>query len=100
MMFLRFLFYELIYNEIDVFTFFILGLIKFLILINIYSFVFSSYKIKSHFLVPIKFFISILVHIKFSINTFSPCQKFPSTVLVPKMLKENVTWIKKCDFIL
>jgi len=29
MMFLRFLFYELIYSEIDVFTFFILGLIKF-----------------------------------------------------------------------
>jgi len=38
---------------------FIFGLIKFLVPINIHSFVFSAYKIKSHFLVPIKFSISI-----------------------------------------
>jgi len=35
-------------------------LIKFLIAINIYSFVFSPYKIKSHFLVPVTFSLSIL----------------------------------------
>jgi len=37
-----------------------MGLIKFLILINIHSFVFSLYKIKSHFLVPVTFFLRIL----------------------------------------
>jgi len=36
------------------------GLIKFLVPINIYSFVFSPYKIKSHFLVLVTFFLSIL----------------------------------------
>jgi len=39
---------------------FFLGLIKFLVPINIHSFVFSPYKIKSHFLVPVTFFLSIL----------------------------------------
>jgi len=58
--------------------------------INIQNFVFGPYKIKSHFLVPIKFSISI----------FSPYKKFPSTFLVPKMFKENVQETKKCDFIL
>jgi len=76
------------------------GLIKFLVPINIHSFVFSPYKIKSHLLVPIKIFVSIFSPINFFLSTFSPCQKFPSTVLVPKMLKENVTGTKKCDFIL
>jgi len=37
-----------------------LGLIKFLVRINIHSFVFSPYKIKSHFLVPVTFSLSIL----------------------------------------
>jgi len=37
-----------------------LGLIKFLVPINIHSFVFSPYKIKSHFLVPVTFSLSIL----------------------------------------
>jgi len=36
------------------------GLIKFLVVINIDSFVFSPYKIKSHFLVLVTFFLSIL----------------------------------------
>ena len=54
------------------------------------KFIFSPYKMKSHFLVPIKIFISI----------FSPYKIFPSAFLVPKMLKENVTGTKKCDFIL
>jgi len=36
------------------------GLIKFLVPINIYSFVFSPYKIKSHFLVLVTFSLSIL----------------------------------------
>jgi len=36
------------------------GLIKFLVPINIHSFVFSPYKIKSHFLVPVTFSLSIL----------------------------------------
>jgi len=76
------------------------GLIKFLVPINIHSFVFSSYKIKSHFLVLQNFPSAFLVPIKFSISTFSPCQNFPSALLVPKMLKENVTGTKKCDFIL
>ena len=58
--------------------------------INIQNFVFSPYKIKSHFLVPIKFSIGIFCLYKF----------FPSTFLVPKMLKKNVTGTKKCDFIL
>ena len=35
-------------------------LIKFLIPINIHSFVFTPYKIKSHFLVPVTFSLSIL----------------------------------------
>jgi len=35
-------------------------LIKFLVPINIHSFVFSPYKIKSHFLVPVRFSLSIL----------------------------------------
>jgi len=39
---------------------FFFGLIKFLVLINIHSFVFSPYKIKSHFLVPATFSLSIL----------------------------------------
>jgi len=39
---------------------YILRLIKFLIPINIHSFVFNPYKIKSHFLVPVKFSLSIL----------------------------------------
>ena len=39
---------------------FFLGLIKFLIPINIHSFVFSPYKIKSHFLVLVTFSLSIL----------------------------------------
>jgi len=38
----------------------IFGLIKFLVPINIHSFVFSPYKIKSHFLVPVTFSLSIL----------------------------------------
>ena len=38
----------------------ILGLIKFLVPINIHSFVFSPYKIKSQFLVPVTFSLSIL----------------------------------------
>jgi len=58
--------------------------------INIQNFVFSFYKIKSHFLVPINF----------SIYIFSPYKIFPSVFLVPEMLKENVTGTKKCDFIL
>jgi len=37
-----------------------LGLIKFLVPINIHSFVFSPYKIKSHYLVPMTFSLSIL----------------------------------------
>jgi hypothetical protein len=36
------------------------GLIKFLAPVNIHSFVFSPYKIKSHFLVLVTFFLSIL----------------------------------------
>jgi len=36
------------------------GLIKFLIPINIHNFVFSPYKIKSQFLVPVTFSLSIL----------------------------------------
>ena len=36
------------------------GLIKFLVPVNIYSFVFSPYKIKSHFLIPVPFSLSIL----------------------------------------
>ena len=36
------------------------GLIKFLVPINIQSFVFGPYKIKSHFLVPATFSLSIL----------------------------------------
>ena len=39
---------------------FIIGLIKFLVPINIHSFVFSPYKIKSHFLVLVTFSLSIL----------------------------------------
>jgi len=35
-------------------------LIKFLVPINIHSFVFSPYKIKSHFLVPVTFSLNIL----------------------------------------
>jgi len=35
-------------------------LIKFLVPINIHSFVFSPYKIKSHFFVPVTFSLSIL----------------------------------------
>jgi len=35
-----------------------------------------------------------------AISIFSPYKFFPSTFLVPKMLKENVTKTKKCDFIL
>jgi len=35
-------------------------LFKFLVLINIHSFVFSTYKIKSHFLVLVTFSLSIL----------------------------------------
>ena len=69
--------------------------------INIHNFTFSSYKIKSHFLVPIKNFI----------NIFSPYKIFPSAFLVPvknfhqhflslKCLRKNVTGAKKCDFIL
>jgi len=38
----------------------IIGLIKFLVPINIHNFVFSPYKIKSHFLVPVTFYLSIL----------------------------------------
>jgi len=38
----------------------ILGLIKFLVPINIHSIVFSPYKIKSHFLVSVTFSLSIL----------------------------------------
>jgi len=38
----------------------ILGLINFLVPINILSFVFSPYKIKSHFLVPVTFSLNIL----------------------------------------
>ena len=37
-----------------------IGLIKFLVPINIHSFVFSPYKIKSNFLVPVTFSLSIL----------------------------------------
>jgi hypothetical protein len=37
-----------------------IGLIKFLVPINIHSFVFSPYKIKSHFLVPVTFSLTIL----------------------------------------
>jgi len=36
------------------------GLIKFLVPINIHSFVFTPYKIKSHFLVSVIFSLSIL----------------------------------------
>jgi len=36
------------------------GLIKFLVPINIHSFVFTPYKIKSYFLVPVTFSLSIL----------------------------------------
>jgi len=36
------------------------GLIKFLVPVNIHSFVFSPYKIKSHFLVPLTFSLNIL----------------------------------------
>jgi len=39
---------------------FIFGLIKFLVPINIHSFVFSPYKIKLHFLVLVTFSLSIL----------------------------------------
>jgi len=39
---------------------YIVGLIKFLVPINIHSFVFSPNKIKSHFLVPVTFSLSIL----------------------------------------
>jgi len=39
---------------------FIFGLIKFLVPTNIHSFVFGPYKIKSHFLVPVTFSLSIL----------------------------------------
>jgi len=35
-------------------------LIKFLVHLNIHSFVFTPYKIKSHFLVPVTFSLSIL----------------------------------------
>jgi len=41
-------------------TLIITGLIKFLVPINIQSFVFSPDKIKSHFLVSVTFFLSIL----------------------------------------
>ena len=58
--------------------------------IIIHSFVFNLYKIKSYFLVPIKF----------SIGIFSLYKNFPSTFFVPKMLEENVIGTKKCDFIL
>jgi len=44
-----------------------------MVAVNIQNFVFSSYKIKSHFLVPIKFSISI----------FSPYKIFPLAFLVP-----------------
>jgi len=37
-----------------------IGLIKFLTHVNIHSFVFSPYKIKSHFLVPVTFSLNIL----------------------------------------
>jgi len=39
---------------------YILELIKFLVPINIHSFVFSLYKIKSHFLIPVTFSLNIL----------------------------------------
>jgi len=39
---------------------FIFGLIKFLVPINIHSFIFSPYKIKSYFLVLVTFSLSIL----------------------------------------
>ena len=67
---------------------------------NIQNFVFSPYKIKSHFLVLIKFSINTFSPYNFSISTFNPCQEFLSIVLVPKMLKGNVKGTKKCDFIL
>jgi len=38
----------------------IIGLIKFLVSINIYSFVLNHYKIKSHFLVIVTFFLNNL----------------------------------------
>ena len=58
--------------------------------INIQNFIFNPYKIKSHFLVPVKF----------SHNIFSFCKKKLSTFLVFEMLNKNVTGPKKYDFIL
>jgi len=49
----------MIFKISDKFTFY-WGLIKFLVPINIHSFVFSPYKIKSHLLVPVTFSLSIL----------------------------------------
>ena len=52
--------WELSHGRLN-FTFVIFfGLIKFLVPINIHSFVFGHYKIKSHFLVSVTFSLSIL----------------------------------------
>jgi hypothetical protein len=66
------------------------GLIKFLVPINIHSFVFNPYKIKSHFLVPVTFSLSIL-------GTKNVDEIFLQGL---KMLMENFIRTKKCDFIL
>jgi len=65
------------------------GLIKFLVFINIHSFVFSPYKIKSHFLVLVTFFLSIL-------GTKTVDGNFLQGL---KVLMENFIGTKKCDFI-
>jgi len=65
-------------------------LIKFLVPINIHSFVFGPYKIKSHFLVPVTFSLSIL-GTKTVDGNFWPGLK---------VLMENFIGTKKCDFIL
>jgi len=60
--------------------------VTFLVLINIHSFVFSPYKIKSHF----------LVSIKYSISIFSPYIIFPSAFLVPVKKFHQPFWSLKC----
>jgi hypothetical protein len=58
--------------------------------INIQNFVFSPYKLKSHFLVPVIFSFSILGTENAAVNFLQGL----------KMLTENFTGTKKCDFIL
>ena len=51
--------YLFLRKKVDIILF-IYELIKFLLPINIHSFVFDPYKLKSHFLVPVTFSLSIL----------------------------------------